>query len=253
MKYQIKMIVSDLDGTLLRTDKSISDETKSVLKRCRETGIKVVYATGRGSTADFVAPANLFDGRIIMNGAIAFAGDAVVYRRLISCDIARPLLVACDRHGLSVVSEWADTHYANFAVSDVWPEITNYHIVDFAAHAMGAAKLYAMIQRPEDAAFIQKRLPDTLYMTESRDNLAMIMHRDATKSKAILELARSFHIVPPEIVAFGDDLNDVDMLSCAGIGVAMENALDQAKAAADFVCAHNDEDGVAKWIMENLL
>ena len=253
MKYPIKMIVSDLDGTLLRTDQSISDETKSVLRRCRESGIKAVYATGRGATADFAAPADLFDGRIIMNGAVAFAGETVVYRRAIPYDIARPLLIACDRHGLRTVSECDDMHYANFAVSAVWPEITNYRIVDFASHAMDAEKLYATIRNPADIALIQKHLPDTLYMTVSRDDLAMIMHRDATKSKALAELARRFHVAPPQIAAFGDDRNDIDMLSFAGIGVAMENALDEAKAAADCICGRNDEDGVAKWIVGNLL
>jgi predicted mannosyl-3-phosphoglycerate phosphatase (HAD superfamily) len=60
----IKLIVTDLDGTLLRTDKTISDRTKSILSKCRESGIAVIYATGRGGSAEQVAPAELFDGRI---------------------------------------------------------------------------------------------------------------------------------------------------------------------------------------------
>ena len=56
----------------------------------------------------------------------------------------------------------------------------------------------------------------------------------------------------PEVVAFGDDLNDVDMLRGCGTGVAMANALDEVKLAADEVCGGNDEDGVAKWIEANM-
>ena len=76
----------------------------------------------------------------------------------------------------------------------------------------------------------------------------MVMHKDATKAKAIEELARIWGISQSEIVAFGDDLNDIDMLSYAGISVAMGNALDEVKAVADFICETCDNDGVAKWI-----
>jgi len=68
MDSSIKMIVTDLDGTLLRTDKTISERTKDVLRQCRKCGIKVVYATGRGGSAEQRAPSELFDGRISMNG-----------------------------------------------------------------------------------------------------------------------------------------------------------------------------------------
>ena len=81
----------------------------------------------------------------------------------------------------------------------------------------------------------------------------MVMHREATKSKALLEMARVWGIEQTEIVAFGDDLNDIDLLAYAGVGVATENALDEVKAAADCICDTNDNDGVAKWIEENIL
>jgi len=56
-----------------------------------------------------------------------------------------------------------------------------------------------------------------------------------------------------EIVAFGDDYNDVDMLTDFGIGVAMGNAVGKAKAVADYVCLGNGEDGIAKWLEGNVL
>ena len=79
MKYPTKMIVTDLDGTLLMSDKSISQYTKSVLCRCREAGIKTAYATGRGGSAERIVPSELFDARIIMNGASAYINDKIVY------------------------------------------------------------------------------------------------------------------------------------------------------------------------------
>ena len=277
MNHPIKMIVSDLDGTLLRTDKSISEHTKSVLALCRKSGIKVVYATGRGGSADRVAPSGFFDGKITMNGAVAKISSAakytdsaitdspafdftsadftIVYNRLIPYQTARPLLIACDKRGLKITSEMSGMHYSNFDVSAKWPNFINseeFKITDFSQHDIDAEKIYSTDLTPEDVLFIKKQLPDTLHFIMARDGLAQIMHKEATKSKAIAELAHIWGIAPSEIVAFGDDLNDIDMLSFVGIGVAMENALDEVKSVSDFVCLSNDEDGLAKWI-EKLL
>ena len=100
----VKMIVLDLDETLLKNDKSISEKTQSIIRQCRKSGIKVIYATGRGGSAEKVAPSQLFDGRITMGGAIAYIGDSVVYSSLIPFSVARPLLIACNKHGLKTAS-----------------------------------------------------------------------------------------------------------------------------------------------------
>jgi len=253
---KIKMIVTDLDGTLLRTDKIISQHTKTVLNKCRQAGIKVVYATGRGGSANNVAPAELFDGRISMNGAIAMVEDEMVYSPLVPYQLARSVLLACDKRGLKTTSEAVDgKHYSNFDVIAEWPSLFEslFEIVDFNQHNIDAAKLYAVVTTPEDAAYIKETLPPELYLTVSRDNLAQVMHKDATKSKAIAQLAKLWGINPSEIAAFGDDLNDLDMLAYAGYGVAMANAVDEVKAACDFECGCNDEDGLARWVLGNVL
>lgn len=253
MKQKLKMIVSDLDGTLLQTDKTISAYTKSVLTRCRRAGVKVVYATGRGGSSESVAPAKLFDGRITMNGATARIGGRVVYSRLIPCQTARTLLLDCDRRGLKTASERSGMHYANFSVSDKWPGITNFRITDFALHDLDAEKLYAVVRSDDDIRYIESHLPDGLYLTVSRDGLAQVMHRDAAKSKAVAALAEHWDIAQNEIAAFGDDRNDMDLLTYAGTGVAMANAVNEVKAVADDTGLTNDEDGVAVWLEKNLL
>ena len=252
MKHQIKMIVTDLDGTLLRSDKTISENTLEVLNRCRKSGIKVVYATGRGGSAEQKAPAECFDARISMNGAIARIGNDIVYSRLISYKTARPLLVACDKRGLKITSEISGMHYSNFDVSAEWPDITNFEIVFFTKHSKDAEKIYSVGLTPEDVDFVKQHLPCDLHMVMARDNFLQIMHRDATKSKAASELARIWKIPHSQIAAFGDDLNDIDMLKSAGLSVAMENALDEVKAAADYICKSNDHDGLAEWITHNI-
>ena len=96
----IKMVIFDLDGTLLQTDKIISKRTKATLHLCQDKGIKTVYATGRGSSVEIIVPSGLFNGKITMNGSVAKVGDEIVYNSLIPCLIARPFLVACDNRGL---------------------------------------------------------------------------------------------------------------------------------------------------------
>ena len=247
------MIVTDLDGTLLRSDKTISKNTLAVLGECRKAGIKVVYATGRGGSAEQKAPSDYFDGRISMNGAIAKIGNEIVYSRLIPYKTARPLLVACNERGLRITSEVSGMHYANFKVSDEWPDMTNFEIVVFSKHNMDAEKIYSIGLTTDDIKFIQEHMPPDLYMVMARDNFAQIMHRDATKAKAAAGLANIWGIGQSEIAAFGDDLNDIDMLKFAGISVAMENSLNEVKAAAQYVCGNCDDDGMANWIMANIL
>ena len=252
-EVEIKMIVTDLDGTLLRTDKTMSEYTKNILSQCREAGIKVVYATGRGEGDAGMAPATLFDGRISMNGAIARVNDSIVYERLIPYRTVRQFLVSCDKRGLRITSQVSYMHYSNFNVSDVWPWITNFETVDFLHHNKDAEKIYTFNFTPEDVQFLKDQLPDTLYMVIANDDIAMIMHKDATKGKAVSVLADYWEINQSEIVAFGDDLNDIDLLSFAGVGVAMGNALGKVKSKADYICLDNDNDGVAKWLKENIL
>jgi hydroxymethylpyrimidine pyrophosphatase-like HAD family hydrolase len=162
--------------------------------------------------------------------------------------IARPLLIACDRYGMKTASEYGGRHYSNFVVSDMWENITYFDVVDFSAHELDAEKLYMVVEKPEDVLFIEKNISEGLYLKVSSDNLAMVMHKDATKAKAVAELARQWGIPQSRIVSFGDDSNDLDMLEYSGIGVAMGNALDEVKSVADFICTSNDEDGLAEWI-----
>jgi len=247
------MIVTDLDGTLLRDDKTISTRTLSALKLCREKGLKIAYATARGHSSTILAPSEHFDGCVRINGANAFIGDTLIYERLMQTESVRGLLVAAENAGVMIVVESGSKHYANFDVTEKWSWITHYEPADFNVLDIQTEKIYAVIDSPEDADVIRNHLSDDLYLYVSRDNFAMVMHNEAIKSKAVEALAAHWDIELNEVVAFGDDTNDIDMLEHCGIGVAMENALDEVKAAADQICGTNEDDGIAKWLEENVL
>ena len=248
----MKMIVTDLDWTLLRDDKSISEFTINTLKKFRNNGFKIVFATARGETAREFFPTGLFDGYVIMNGAVAYKGSRKVYSKLVSMDIGRDILIRSEKHGLRTAAVSGGFHYANFDVNKVWNNIGEYVETDFSKLEIDAEKLYMIVEDNKDIEFIESFLPKELYMTVSRDNLAQIMNVEATKSKGIFKLAEHWGILPKDIVAFGDDHNDYDMIKKAGIGVAMGNAIEEIKDVADFICNTNEDDGVANWLLENM-
>jgi len=250
-KVNIKMIVLDLDGTLLNSDKKISDHSKSVIQKCREKGIKVIFATVRGTT-ESVAPSELFDGCIKKSG-MAYDGDNLIYKRVMSIDNVRGLLLACDKAGLKIVAESSDDGicYVNFNVSEVWEK--EHKIADFAEMKFNSDKIYMITETKEDVDIIKNNLPKGVFVFPSRNNITFISHVEAVKSKAAAALAGHWGIKQEEILCFGDDLIDIDILQYCGVGVAMGNALDEVKAAADYVCDTNDNDGVAKWIEEYVL
>jgi len=193
-KSPIKMMVTDLDGTLLRSDKSISAYTHEVLQKCRADGMKITYATGRGYSAKKYAPCAWFDAKITMNGAVTAIEDEIITTRLIPWQTARPILLACAEAGMDVTSESGGVHYSNFDAAARWQGIGPCKITDFTQHEKDAEKIY--IPNPTDAhkKIISQLLTDDLYFVITTDGvdsyLGQIMHKRATKGRAVLELAQ---------------------------------------------------------------
>jgi len=253
---EIKMIAVDLDDTLLRDDKTVSDITKKTLEKCRDKGIKVIFATARGQSAQTLIPSDLFDGSVQMNGAVAFAGDIQIYRKQVSSVNARDLLFAADSAGIQIVVEKEGWHYANFDVIALWGSgwLTGYEISDFKALDIEADKIYALPKSDSEIELLKRHLPEGLYLITARtDNFTMILHEDANKAKGVASLAEHWGFTIDNVVAFGDDTNDLEMLQHCGTGVAMGNAIDELKSVADCMCDTNENDGIAKWLEEHVL
>ena len=255
MTRAIRMIVTDLDGTLLKDDKTVSRYTADVIVRLRERGVKFVLATARPirSVRGFL-PGFGFDGAVYHNGAVVEAGG----ERLHAFGIGRPLDVvkAILRHEpeARVAVEADDVLFGNFDTRTVWRGVDCVRTADFREIGpLIADKIIVGAQTPAEAAALERLLPGELYAQISENVIAMIMNRRATKANGIRLLAARWGIELDEVAAFGDDYNDIEMLRACGVGVAMENALEEVKAAADAVCLSNEEDGMARWIEENLL
>lgn len=256
----VKMIVTDLDRTLLRTDKTISGYTAEALNRCREKGIKIVFATAR-SEKSAERMTKMFCPDIIVSngGALASQNGRLLYRQALSIVTANRLLRRCmDAPGVGYIT--ADTekgYFVNYPIDpndSGWLDYTHAQRTDFSDGFDGEVfKITAEIEGENVAVAIKEGLDDVNLLRFSGENWYRYAHKNAVKWNAVQTAAKRLGISARDIAAFGDDYNDIEMLRECGVGVAVENALDEAKAAADFVCGSNDSDGVAKWLEENVL
>ena len=252
----IKMVVTDLDRTLLRTDKTISAYTSDVFRRCQTRGIKVVFATARPKrTVKHFFDNIPADALILHNGAAVFIGDSLFSHCGIASAATRQILLSYNRDypDATLSVEIDDVFYANFDVSTVWnyTEAIRTDFTDLPDKA--AEKIIVGVSGAEDIDKYSKYLTDGLYIELNDGKLGLIMNKGATKLKAVQALTQHYSYELHEVAAFGDDYNDLGMIKECGIGVAMDNALDEVKAVADYICDTNDNDGVAQWIEENVL
>lgn len=252
---KIKMVATDLDGTLLRQDKSISEYTAGIIARLRESGVIFVAATARPVRAvrEFL-PWVEYDAGIFHNGAVIY--DAGKRIGGIGVHNAHGLTaqVLAARPGCHTAIEADDILYANFDAERIWPGIAYVKTDDFSElKGRDADKVIFEANSLEELEEFRCYLTGELYIQLSENRIAMIMNRGATKNAGIKLLAAQYGVAMSEVAAFGDDYNDIDMLRECGIGIAVANALDEVKAAADEICGSNEEDGVAQWIEENIL
>jgi len=257
----IKMIVTDLDRTLLYPGeivKRISDYSAKIFNRCRACGIKIVFATARPKrTVEPFCEIIPADALILHNGAVIYLGDTLHTSIGIEPEIRDNILhsIAHDFPEATLSTEIEDALYANFDVSQIWNTLPTIRTDFTNLPNKPSDKIIIGVSSLVDIAQFSKYIPDNLYIEMSSGdnvNLALIMNREATKWNAIQTAATHFGISTTEIVAFGDDYNDISMLHGCGIGVAVANAIDEAKAAANDVCDTNIHDGVAKWLEENI-
>lgn len=265
----MKLIALDLDGTLLTTEKELTEENEAALRRAAGEGIEIVPATGRFYDAipEAVRSLPFIHYAITINGAQVW--DVRAARPLLRAEIPVQQAVAVMAY-LDALPVIYDCYMDN------WGWMTQAHYdraADFAPHRHSLELLRRfrtpvpelkahLEQTGHDVQKIQMffrdmalramvmidladRFPD-LVVTSSVPRNVELNSRNAQKGLALLGLSEHLGIAPEETIAFGDDLNDVSMLQAAGIGVAMGNAAPEARAAADTVTASCDENGVAR-------
>lgn len=252
-----KIISLDLDDTLLSRSLTISQRNRQAIAAALAAGVAVTISTGRmyRSAVVFARLLGLNVPLICYQGALirTVEGETLLYKpveKALAQDIIRFGL----EQGLTpraYVDEVCCAGYINADIADyaIVSAIPVKCLGDLAANLPGPSAKVLLSGPPDLCQAVQEtarqRFGDSLYITSSRPHLLEFMHPEASKGAALTCLATRLGIKKEEIMAVGDNYNDIKLLEAAGLKIAMGNAVPELKALADYVTANCEEDGVA--------
>lgn len=266
-----RLIATDMDGTLLNNQGRVSEKNLWALKKAEEKGIMVVLSTGRPyKSADYHAKKlGLRSPIITSNGALVHDIDRnVVYENIILDEVIIKILDILEEEMIYYHLYTADSVYSktlnkeiltkyygdengNLVVGTV--KFEDYKDILFKGHKFN--KIITITNDNNKLKNLENRLKqlEEIAITSSLGNNLEIMNKHVSKKNALESLCNSLEIKSDQIVALGDNSNDLEMLLYAGLGVAMGNALDIVKERADYITDTNDNDGWAKAIEKFIL
>jgi hypothetical protein len=262
-----RLLAIDLDGTLLTPQpyKNITPKTRQTLSRVTEAGIILVIATGQNLAVlrHVCGDLPLQGPQIIENGAVIADMQGTIYHeKPFPGEYVLPVLDILHRYGFYRAYHTIHRVYVDKDTprARTWyrPPVPPAIEVDDVAslYPMPCVKIVGIGEESEIRARrseFESLFESKLYVTQSSFDLVEFLHPAVSKGNALKVIAADLNIRPEEIVAFGDNHNDIGMLQFAGLGIAMGNAHEEVKSMADYVTASNAEDGVAKAIEELVL
>jgi len=272
-----KMALLDIDGTLLTRWKIASPRTKQVIKQLTDNGIIVCLCTGRNihSTLPVLRAFGLSAPCMCIDGTIMYdpPQKRIIYETILPNTVMREILDIVKTRDVNV--EVVTRRHYFWYIHD--KNIGGYDFYMAGSFSMPAAAIISVYKYKFGVRYIKSldrfyKHDDQIYEIiaiggesetesikaalsghENKDihtrlmwgNQLFITAKGVGKAEGLRILCRHFGVDPAEVVAIGDDDNDIDMLKAAGMGVAMGNAREHVKAAADYVTQTNDNDGAA--------
>jgi len=271
----MKTLVFDIDGTLYTSSKEISQKTKECLIDLQKKGDKVILASGRPTTGMLGLAKELeldrYNGLIVSyNGSkvIDCSTGEELFNQAMSIDEGKAVLEHLKQFDVSVMIDKDDYMYVN----DVFGCTINYKGIPFnIIEYESRGGHYKLCEKDDLAAFLdypinkiltagdpdylaksyqqmQEPFKETLNCVFTADFYFEYTAKGIDKAKALDTVLRPLNIFPKDVIAFGDGHNDKTMLEYAGIGVAMENAVDDLKEIADVVTLSNDSEGIPHFL-----
>jgi Cof subfamily protein (haloacid dehalogenase superfamily) len=265
-----KAVFLDMDGTLLKSDHSVSDETIRTIQKLISKDISVILVSARPINA--VLPTFQHIGLpkqspvITLNGSYIVENDQPIFQAMVDAETTARVTAEV-RPFRATIAYYLQTEW--FAeVKDAWTDheqkimdvpveilpIENL-VKNWSQRNVGPNKMMVMSE-PDNITQIQKHLRSIydgrLNIYPSKATYLEVMDSRGSKSNAVKFVSERLGFTPAEIIAMGDNYNDVEMIRFAGVGVAMGNAPDDIKAVADYVTDTNNNDGVRK-AMEKFL
>lgn len=265
---RIKLVALDLDDTLLDSGLRISAECVAAIQDARQKGVRITLSTGRmfKSALPYAiqlgidVPLITYQGAWVKNSQ----SEEVLYYKPVPRSLAYQVMLYFRAQGIHFHSYYNDElcveksspegdEYARLAgvkaqqYEDLTAELEHYDAIKIMAISKNEKQLLAMEEE------LKSKFAQSLYITRSKPGYLEVMDRAASKARALELIASHYGIERCEVMAVGDSYNDLDMIKWAGLGVAMGNAVDVVKRAADFVTFSNDEEGVTEALQRFIL
>ena len=254
----IKLVVTDIDGTIADKDANISQKVRTSIEKLKAKGIKVVLATGRMFRATYPVLEDLkLDTPIIsyQGGLVKeFYGEQkVLYSKNTDKTLAHEIIDYFRSKNIHINIYVNDVLYVEKEDEYIKKYIENRNIVYSVADDLkktdmnGLHKVLGIDKDPQkiiDATEeLKEKYKDKLYIIRSTPHYCEVSNPEASKAAALCFLRDYWGFKPDEVLAIGDQDNDIDMIEAAGVGVAMGNGTPMLKKAADFITKSVDEDG----------
>lgn len=248
-KNEIRIIFFDIDGTLIDFDKKeISAKTRETLKRLREKNILIAIATGRAPLTLPKFEGVEFDVFLTFNGSYCYNKKEIIFSKSIpaedvkkiienAAELNRPVSIATQKR---IVANGKDTDLVEYYdLAKLKIEVAD----DFDETAKDMVYQIMLGSRKEEYPLLMKDVKNAK-ITAWWDRAVDIIPSDAGKGVGVDKILEYYHLDRSQALAFGDGCNDIEMLQTVGLGVAMGNASEEVKKAADIVCGYVAGDGI---------
>ena len=246
----MKAVIVDLDKTLLRSDKTISEKTQRVMEKCRQKGMKLLVATARPQRTMKVFLEQIsVDAATVSNGARVLCGDEKAECSMEWDDVKEILRRLAGYPHLRITLETGDLAYSNLPI-DGYETILVKDLFE-VAKAEGALKLLVHMDDFSTWEIVKGIVPENVNMTIAHGTLIQFQHKRATKWNGVKTMLDYVGCTPEEAIYFGDDHDDIESIRMCGMGIAMANGAEEVKMAADDIARSNDEDGVACYLCDH--
>ncbi len=254
----VRLLVSDVDGTLLTSDKNLTQDSIRAVEALSEAGVIFAITSARPPQGleMLVEPLHLSTPLGAFNGALIVDRDMrVLEERTIDDDLAAPIIELLQSHGLSV---WVYQGSDWFVLDENGPHIEHESrscgcqptkLSDFHAVVDGITKVVGVSDDASAGAAactaMGAMFGSRVSATRSQTYFLDVTHPEANKGRVVRFLSEFYGVVPEEIVTIGDMHNDVSMFAQSGVSIAMGNADAEVKEAATRVTTSNDDEGFA--------
>lgn len=267
---KFKMICLDIDGTLLNSKHEITENTrKAIYEASNEKHIPVILVSARMPKGMLFLQheLNIVQPIICYSGALIWNNNNILLNITIPVADVKQLYSLTKGIGIHMSlykdDEWYIEDFDQWAaqegdITKLTPTITNFSdlFMTWEQENSGPNKILCMAE-PDHIKLLDTNMKEhqlnNINAYFSKTTYLEIMPNTATKTSAIEYLCRKLDVQKSEILAIGDNFNDVNMIEYAGLGIAMDNAPDQVKQCADAITTSNDEDGVAEAIKKYIL